>query len=86
HWAVLMAVSGSFPGHLWAAFHGRLQQWDEAAFRASIPAAREKVEFAARFCEIGPSQPRWDSHRPVVELIFYLCKLDYDIKVLLLPS
>ncbi|VOG53268.1 Uncharacterised protein [Streptococcus pneumoniae] len=24
HWAVLMAVSGSFPGHLWAAFHGRL--------------------------------------------------------------
>ena len=54
--------------------------------RASIPAAREKVEFAARFCEIGPSQPRWDSHRPVVELIFYLCKLDYDIKVLLLPS
>lgn len=62
------------------------EQWDEAAFRASIPAAREKVEFAARFCEIGTSQPRWDSHRPVVELIFYLCKLDYDIKVLLLPS
>ncbi|MCT1858190.1 CueP family metal-binding protein, partial [Micrococcus luteus] len=26
HWAVLMAVSGSFPGHLWAAFHGRLHE------------------------------------------------------------
>ncbi|MCV7730802.1 hypothetical protein M3D47_010365 [Micrococcus luteus] len=22
-----MAVSGSFPGHLWAAFHGRLHPW-----------------------------------------------------------
>ena len=28
--------------------------------------------------------PDWDSHRPVVELLFYLCRLDYDIKVLLL--
>ncbi|WP_373271569.1 integrase core domain-containing protein, partial [Micrococcus luteus] len=28
HWAVLMAVSGSFPGHLWAAFHGRLHRSD----------------------------------------------------------
>jgi hypothetical protein len=60
------------------------EQWDETAFRASIPVARKQVELAARFCEAGPSQPHWDSRRPVVELIFYLCKLDYDIKVLVL--
>jgi len=62
------------------------EQWDEAAFRASIPTARENVEFAARFCELGPSQPNWESHRPSVELVFYLCKLDYDIKVLTLQA
>jgi hypothetical protein len=60
------------------------EEWDEAGFRASIPEAREKVELAARACEIGSARPRWDSHRPVVEFIFYICKLDYDIKVLLL--
>lgn len=59
------------------------ETWDETAFKASIPEAREQVEFAARFIETGSSQPGWESHRPVVELIFYLCKLDYDIKVLL---
>lgn len=59
-------------------------EWDEVAFRASIPAARENVEFAARFCDIGPTQQDWESHRPFVELVFYLCKLDYDIKVLTL--
>lgn len=59
------------------------ETWDREAFEAAIPVAREKVEFAARFIEVGPSQPGWESHRPVVELVFYLCKLDYDIKVLL---
>ncbi|MFZ4843975.1 hypothetical protein [Mycetocola saprophilus] len=59
-------------------------EWDEAAFRASIPAARENVELAARFCEVGVTQQNWESHRPFVELVFYLCKLDYDIKVLTL--
>lgn len=57
--------------------------WDKAAFKASILDARQNVEFAARFIESGPSRPRWESHRPVIELMFYLCKLDYDIKVLL---
>lgn len=59
------------------------ENWDQEAFKASIPVARENLEFAARFIEVGPSRPRWESHRPVIELIFYLCKLDYDIKVLL---
>lgn len=52
--------------------------------RAAIPKAREQVNIVARFFEVGPSMPDWDSHRPVVELLFYLCRLDYDIKVLLL--
>lgn len=60
------------------------ETWDKAAFHASVPVARENVEFAAHYCELGPSQPNWDSHRPVIEFVFYLCKLDYDIKVLLL--
>lgn len=59
------------------------KEWDEDAFRASIPDARKMVEDAARFCEAGPSLPDWNSHRPFAELVFYLCKLDYDIKVLL---
>ena len=58
--------------------------WKPERLRAAIPRAREQVEIVARFCEIGPQQPDWDSHRPVVELLFYLCRLDYDIKVLLL--
>jgi len=59
------------------------KEWNEGAFRASMPDARKMVEDAARFCEVGPSLPNWNSQRPVVELVFYLCKLDYDIKVLL---
>src|SRR5699024_11479750 len=57
--------------------------WDQEAFKASIPTAREKAEFAPRSIEVGPSQRGWESHRPVIELTFYLCKLGYDIKVLL---
>lgn len=60
------------------------QQWDPDLLRAAIPKAREQVNIVARFFEVGPSMPDWDSHRPVVELLFYLCRLDYDIKVLLL--
>ncbi len=58
--------------------------WDEAAFRASIPVARESLEVAARFYLIGPAQDGWESHRPVVELVLYLCRLDCNIKVLML--
>ena len=57
--------------------------WDQEAFKASIPTAREKVEFAPRSIEVSPSQRGWESHRPVIELTFNLCKLGYDIKVLL---
>lgn len=60
------------------------EQWSEEGLRASIPKARGQVNIVAQFFEIGPSRPDWDSHRPVVELLFYLCRLDYDIKVLLL--
>lgn len=60
------------------------QQWDPDRLRAAIPKAREQVSIVARFVEIGPTLPDWESHRPVVELLFYLCRLDYDIKVLLL--
>jgi len=60
------------------------QQWDPDLLRAAIPKARGQVNIVARFFEVGPSMPDWDSHRPVVELLFYLCRLDYDIKVLLL--
>src|SRR5699024_661746 len=59
------------------------ETWDREAFKASIPTAREKVGFAARSIKVGPSERGWESHRPVIELIFHLCKLDYDIKVLL---
>jgi hypothetical protein len=60
------------------------QQWDPDRLRVAIPKAREQVSIVARFVEIGPTLPDWGSHRPVVELLFYLCRLDYDIKVLLL--
>lgn len=60
------------------------QQWDPDFLRAAIPKAREQVNIVARFFEVGPSLPDWDSHRTFVELLFYLCRLDYDIKVLLL--
>jgi len=59
-------------------------EWDEARFRASIPAAKESVELAARFYTVGPTLPEWESQRPVVDLVFYLARLDYDLKVLLL--
>lgn len=60
------------------------QEWHPDRLRAAIPRAREQFSIVARFYEVGPSQPNWDGHRPVVELLFYLCRLDYGMKVLLL--
>lgn len=56
-----MAVSGSFPGHLWAAFHGRLHtdptaiRWQEIKknFQAVVEEARTTPETARQlfnFC------------------------------------
>lgn len=58
------------------------ETWDATFLKISIAQARERVEFTARIYRELFSLNR-DGHKPVVELIFYLAKLDYDIKVLL---
>jgi len=42
-----MAVSGSFPGHLWAAFHGRLHPWLVLLLLGTQPAAVAAYRSAA---------------------------------------
>lgn len=59
-------------------------EWDEDAFRRSIPPARENAELAAKICSSLTSNAEGFDHKRYAELVFYMSKLDYDIKVLLL--
>src|SRR5690625_3166710 len=56
--------------------------WDPKSFGKSVVRAREQVELSARFIVLMQTAPDWPSHRPGLELIFYLVSMDYEIKVL----
>lgn len=44
--------------------------------------ARQTVEDTAYFIVSAKKRPDWESHRPGIELIFYLALIDYETKVL----
>lgn len=56
--------------------------FDEQAFRRSVEKARKSAEDTAHFIVAAKARNDWESHRPGVELIFYLALVDYETKVL----
>lgn len=56
--------------------------WDEAGSESAVARARGAVEDAAYFIVSARKRPDWASHRPGVELVFYLAVVDYETKVL----
>lgn len=60
-----------------------LDEWDRAGWERGIDAARETVEQAAYFIVTAKKRADWESHRPGVELVFYLALVDYETKVLI---
>lgn len=65
-----------------AAERQRLEDWDARAFADGMAQARKTVEETAYFIVSAKKRPDWESHRPGVELIFYLALIDYETKVL----
>lgn len=57
-------------------------EWDPHHFAAGMTRARETVETTAYFIVSAKKRPDWASHRPGVELIFYMTLIDYETKVL----
>lgn len=56
--------------------------WDALRFADGMAQARTTVEQTAYFIVSAKKRPDWESHRPGVELIFYLALIDYETKVL----
>lgn len=59
-----------------------LQSWDARRFADGAALARQTVEETAYFIVSAKKRADWESHRPGVELIFYLALIDYETKVL----
>lgn len=60
----------------------KMESWDAHLFAEGMARARKTVEDTAYFIVTAKKQPDWESHRPGVELIFYLALIDYETKVL----
>ncbi len=58
------------------------ENWDAQRFAEGAASARETVEQTAYFIVSAKKRPDWESHRPGVELVFYLALIDYETKVL----
>lgn len=56
--------------------------WDAHRFAEGMAKARETVETTAYFIVSAKKRPDWESHRPGIELIFYMALIDYETKVL----
>ena len=57
--------------------------FDEPTFRRSMETARQAAADTAHVIVTLKQGPDWSSHRPGVELIFYLALVDYETKVLI---
>ncbi len=58
------------------------EEWDARRFADGMAQARKTVEETAYFIVSAKKRSDWESHRPGVELIFYLALIDYETKVL----
>lgn len=59
-----------------------IEGWDARRFANGMAQARKTAEDTAYFIVTAKKRPDWESHRPGVELIFYLALIDYETKVL----
>ena len=59
-----------------------LEDWDAHRFAEGMAQARKTVEDTSYFIVSAKKRSDWESHRPGVELIFYLALIDYETKVL----
>ncbi|WP_226534285.1 hypothetical protein [Microbacterium paraoxydans] len=57
-------------------------EFDEPRFHRSVDAARKVAEDVAHAIFSLKQWDDWESHRPGVELTFYLALVDYETKVL----
>lgn len=60
-----------------------LDGWNPKEFGRGIEHARKTVEDTAYFIVTAKKRPDWESHRPGIELIFYLALIDYETKVMI---
>jgi hypothetical protein len=59
-----------------------LEGWDARRFGDGAAQARKTVEDTAYFIVSAKKRSDWESHRPGVELTFYMALIDYETKVL----
>lgn len=58
-------------------------EWDSEGFSRSVDLARKQVEDVAYFIVSAKKRSDWHSHRPGIELVFYMALIDYESKVLI---
>lgn len=58
-------------------------KWDASNFASAVEEAREKAEATAYVIVSARKLADWESHRPGIELIYYLTLVDYETKVLI---
>jgi hypothetical protein len=59
-----------------------LEGWDARRFADGTAQARKTVEETAYFIVSAKERSDWESHRPGVELAFYMALIDYETKIL----
>lgn len=60
-----------------------IEGWDAKSFADYAAVARETAEMLANFLAEAKSKANWGSHKPGLELIFYLSLIDYETKTLI---
>src|SRR5699024_347676 len=58
-------------------------KWDASNFASAVEEAREKAEATAYVIVSARKRADWESHRPGIELSYYLTLVDYETKVLI---
>lgn len=76
-------VAGLAYAHVMAMKEQGLKDWDARGFAEGMARSRKTVEDTAYFIVSAKKRPDWESHRPGVELVFYLALIDYETKVLI---
>ena len=60
-----------------------IEGWDAKSFADYAAVARETAEMVANLIAEAKSKANWGSHKPGLELIFYLSLIDYETKTLI---
>lgn len=60
-----------------------IEGWDSESFAENAAVARETAEMTAKYIADAKSKANWGSHKPGLELIFYISLIDYETKTLI---